>query len=175
MTQKTCESLPQITTGARRSASDLLPRCRTIYDLKAFKLGDQETNRFPDPDNIKFFQSPYNSLMKASKRKPLVYLPVFPSTSVRDASHRRLRQDAIDRVARKPQTNVNLETIIPRLKAVILPFKIPDRQTSPYGLVLFTPTAAHARFLRILLCCEILEILNSDQVILPWDQVDLGS
>ena len=60
---KKCENLKQITTGARRCAADLLPRCRcrTIDGLEEFKLGDREINPFPDPDNIKFSQSPYIS------------------------------------------------------------------------------------------------------------------
>ena len=47
------------------------------------------------------------------------------------------------RVAPKP-TDVNLETIIPRLKAVIIPFKIPSRRTSTYGLDLGTVTPSPA-------------------------------
>ena len=73
------ESLTRITPGAAarewRPADSPAP-CTTIHDgLAESKHGDQEIDPFPDPERLKFYQSPNTAEFKRSKARPLVYLP----------------------------------------------------------------------------------------------------
>ena len=102
-------------------------------DLGESNLGGQEINSFPYPERIRFCQSPYNSRIQTFERKAFglaIDLPGFPSNFCRrSAAHHPLHQDAIAAypVVRKRQVNVNLESTVPKLIAVFLPFKIPHR------------------------------------------------